>query len=162
MTKKQVKNNEPTSVFSRWSHIFFPTDVPWTDRDGVSYQLVFPPNRDYEVLQRNGKPVLDFEKECAAFNKSVDGGSLNIGNIEPFRNFCIVGTNFDGSPFFDARIFDFVTKTFLPETIRQTSEYEWLEDGLSFIYVVVEPERNWPFVAKLHRLGQHAIDDIVM
>lgn len=64
-------------------------EAPWVDRDGFVYQFVFEPKREYETLTRNGKRVLDFERDCAGFDKSCDGGSLNLGEIEPFHNSCV-------------------------------------------------------------------------
>jgi protease II len=152
---------------------------PWSERDGFTYQFAYLEGREYEVLLRNGRVVLDFEAACAPLDKSFESGSLNIGSVEPYGNFCIVGLNFTGEPFFDARIYDFVTGTFLPEVLRNTDDFEWLPDGQSFVYTVVEPERNWPFLVKLHRkkekitpkkelkflligLGTHALDDLVV
>jgi protease II len=84
-----------------------------------------------------------------------------VGSIEPFRNHCVLGLNFDGAPYFDARVFDFVTGKWFPEVLRKTQEYVWLDDQ-TFAYSVVEPQRNWAYMVKLHRLGTSEEDDIIL
>lgn len=46
--------------------------------------------------------------------------------------------------------------------IRETVDYVWLENGRAFVYVVVNTATNWPYKAMLHRLGTHALDDVVL
>jgi oligopeptidase B len=125
--------------------------LPWTGADNVIYQFVYEKGKELETLYRNGKPVLDLGKL----------GIVNPGSIMPYGNSCIVGSS-EGEPYYDARIFDFVTRTWYAETLRQTHDYAWCEGGAAFIYSVVETKRTWPHRVLLHRVGTPESADVLL
>ncbi len=62
----------------------------------------------------------------------------------------------------DARIYDFVTLSWYPEKLQRTQDYVWCSDGRSFVYTVVEKQRNWPHRVLLHRVGTPANEDVLL
>ena len=131
-------------------------ELAWTDSDGITYQYVFPEHAEYEVLFRNGEKALDM-------NALAVKGVLNVGLVEPYRNYCTVAVNTTGSPFFELQIYVFESMTWLPnERIDDVADLVWTKDGSAFFYTVVERQRNWTHLVRYHVVGTDPACDVTV